>query len=79
MEADEIRNAMDVQLNGVKTFLKEAFAIDGEVTTTGKEVITIEQDGTKYKGISFTLNDSERGTFKIVMSNPNPQEGEEES
>jgi hypothetical protein len=76
MEHDEIKAAADAQLNGVKSFLKEAFAVDGEVTTSGKEVITIEQDGTKYKGISFTLNDSERGTFKLVMCNPNPQDEE---
>lgn len=74
MEHEEIKGAMDNHLNGVKSFLKEAFAVDGEVTTSGKEVITIEQDGTKYKGISFTLNDSKRGEFKIVMSNPNSQE-----
>lgn len=74
---DDLSDAMNAQLNGVKEFLKLAFAIDGEVVTTGKQVLTIEQDGSKYTGISFTLTDSERGTFKIVMSNPDPIEGEE--
>jgi hypothetical protein len=73
---EEMKHAMDAQLNGVKDFLKMAFCIDGEVVTTGKEVMTIEQDGTSYKGISFTLNDSKRGEFKVVLSNPNPQDGE---
>ncbi len=71
-EATLMADAMNEQLNGVKEFLKLAFAIDGEVTTDGKQVLTIEQDGTKYKGISFTLTDSERGKFIIVMSNPEP-------
>jgi len=72
----EIKNAMDDQLNGVKSFLKEAFNVDGEVTTSGKEVAIIEQDGLNYKGISFTLTDSERGEFKIIMCNPNPQKSD---
>jgi len=76
-EATVMSDAMDAQLNGVKEFLKIAFAIDGEVVTNGKQVLTIEQDGSKYTGISFTLTDSERGKFKIVMSNPEPfEEGE---
>jgi len=76
-QATIMSDAMNAQLDGVKDFLKMAFCIDGEVTTTGKQVLTIEQDGTKYTGISFTLTDSERGEFKIVMSNPEPlDEGE---
>jgi hypothetical protein len=74
MDHEEIKAAADSHLDGVKNFLKEAFAIDGEVTTSGKEVTTIEQDGTQYKGISFTLTDTKRGIFKLVMCNPNPQE-----
>jgi len=74
MEHEEIKAIAESHLAGVKSFLKEAFGVDGEVTTSGKEVMTIEQDGTKYSGISFTLTDSKRGEFKIVMSNPNPHE-----
>lgn len=75
-EATIMSDAMDAQLDAVKEFLRIAFAIDGEVTTTGKQVLTIEQDGSRYKGISFTLTDSKRGEFKIVMSNPEPLECE---
>jgi hypothetical protein len=71
-EATLMSDAMNAHLDGVKEFLKLAFAIDGEVKTDGKQVLTIEQNGSKYTGISFTLTDSERGEFKIVMSNPEP-------
>lgn len=73
---NDLSAVMNAQLDGVKEFLRLAFCIDGDVVTDGKQVLTIEQDGTKYTGISFTLTDSERGKFKIVMSNPEPIEGE---
>lgn len=69
---DDITDAMNSHLDGVKEFLKLAFCIDGDVKTDGKQVLTVEQDGSKYTGISFTLTDSERGEFKIVMCNPAP-------
>ena len=66
-----IEETMNEHLDKTKNFLKEAFCIDGEVTTTGKQCIVVEQDNSNYYGISFTLTDSQRGEFKIVMCNPN--------
>lgn len=69
-----MEEAMREHLEKTKRFLKDAFCIDGEVTTTGKQCIVVEQDNSNYQGISFTLTDSQRGEFKIVMCNPSKME-----
>ena len=80
MEKDKqlMQEEMEEHLERTKKFLKEAFCVDGEVTTTGKLCIVIERDNSNYQGISFTLNDSERGEFKIVMCNPNKMQNNKE-
>jgi hypothetical protein len=61
---------MNDHLKTTADFLKETFGTDGEVTTTAKECIVIEQDGSKTFGITFVLNDSVRGKFMVTLSNP---------
>ena len=72
MNNDEMKEMMHAQLEGVRSFIKEAFAVDGIVTTTGKECIIIQPDGEKSKGVTFTAEDSDRGVFMVTLSNPEP-------
>ena len=76
-ERDELKAMMDAQLEGVKSFIKEAFAVDGEVTTTGKECIIIQKDGGQSRGVTFNCTDSDRGTFMVTLSNPEPMNEKE--
>jgi len=78
-ENEKMKKGLDEHLDRVCAFLKEAFAADGKVTTNGKECIIIGQDGSKLKGVTFTLNDSERGQFMVTLSNPIDSEETPES
>ena len=69
-EQEKMKEGLEAHLKGVCSFLKQAFATDGEATTDGKECIIIGQDGSKLKGVTFVLNDSERGKFMVTLSNP---------
>lgn len=64
------------RIDGVASFLKEAFAIDGEVKTSGKECLIIQADGSESLGITFELNDSDKGTFMVTLTNPVEKEKE---
>ena len=66
MEHEDMKQALDAHLQGVCNFLKQAFATDGEVTTNGKECIVVGQDGSKLKGVTFVLQDTERGEFMVT-------------
>ena len=72
MDKDEMKAAMEAQLDSVKEFIKEAFCVDGEVTTTGKECLIIQKDGSRSMGVTFVANDSDRGIFMVTLSNPEP-------
>ena len=79
MTAEQLKADMEKQLDHVKEFIKTAFAVDGTVTTTGKECIIIQPDGSQSKGVSFEANDQERGTFIVTLSNPEPFEQDEKT
>jgi hypothetical protein len=72
MKAEEYKKEMDNRLSGVCEFIKDAFAVDGNVTTDGKECIILNRDGSKLTGVTFTAVDRERGTFMVTLSNPEP-------
>ena len=76
-ETKVMEEILNEHLRTTGNFLKEAFGIDGEVTTTAKECIVIEQDGSKTFGITFVLNDSIRDKFMVTLSNPKKMEGDE--
>jgi hypothetical protein len=73
-QIDLMKDQADAALNKTKDFLKMAFCVDGEVTTTGKSCMVMEQNGESYEGVPFRLKDSERGEFIIIMANPNKME-----
>ena len=62
------------QVDNVIGFIKEAFNVDGEVTTTGKECVIIQNDGSRSNGITFVANDKTRGVFMVTLTNPKPEE-----
>jgi hypothetical protein len=74
MKAEEYKKEMDNRLSGVCEFIKEAFSVDGDVTTDGKECIILNRDGSRLTGVTFTATDSERGTFMVTLSNPEPMD-----
>ena len=74
---DQLKSEMDARLNEVTEFIKEAFAVDGEVSTDGKQSITIHRDGSQSTGVSFFVTDRERGKFIVTLSNPNPIDEDE--
>jgi len=65
-----MKDSMNAHIESTQAFLKEAFAVDGEVTTNAKECVVLQQDESKTFGITFVLNDSARGQFMVTISNP---------
>lgn len=69
---DQLKQEMDSRLNQVSEFIHEAFGVNGEVTTDGKESIVVHRNGEHSTGVSFYVNDKERGKFIVTLSNPTP-------
>lgn len=51
----------------LRNFLKESFCIDGDISL-GQRCKVIMEDGHNIEGVIFTLSDSKRGRFTVVVS-----------
>lgn len=71
---DWMKQEMDSKLAEVCEFIKEAFAVSGDVTTNGKECIIINRDGSQLTGVTFEADDADRGKFMVTLSNPKPMD-----
>lgn len=57
------------RIKGLENFLKEAFCIDGDCDYKQFDTLISQKEGTSEKVMTFTLNDTKRGKFKVCLSN----------
>ena len=53
----------------LENFLKEAFCIDGNCKYKQFDTLISQKDGTSEKVMTFVLEDTKRGKFKVCLSN----------
>ena len=57
------------EIKGLEEFLKLAFCIDGDCKFTQFDLLVSQKKGTSDKVMTFILNDSKRGKFKVALTN----------
>jgi hypothetical protein len=71
-QSNELEKEAQARIEEVCEFVKTAFAVEGKVTSTGRECTVVEKDGSISKGVSFLAEDRERGKFIVTIGNPEP-------
>ena len=57
------------QIKELEEFLKLAFYIDGKCEYQQIDLLVSQEKGTSDKVMTFILNDSKRGRFKVALAN----------